>query len=98
MRCAPALWLLAGVLCAQPGQPTKDDLTRVIDQIRTAIRREDWSEASRLSIRLNAALLMRTRSQRTPLLELQHLETIAGRDSIARNPFLPRLAKAAFAA
>ena len=98
MRRALALFLLAASLCAQPGQPTRDELNQLIDQIRTAIRREDWSEASRLSIRLNAALLMRTRAQRTPLLELQHLETLAGRDPIARNPFLPRLAKAAFAA
>src|SRR5205823_14347132 len=41
--------------------------------------------------------LMRTRTQRTPLLELQHLEALAGRDPIVRNPFLARLAKAAFA-
>jgi hypothetical protein len=69
-----------------------------MDEIRAAIRGEDWSEASRLSIRLNAALLMRTRTQGTPLLELQHLEALAGRDPIARNPFLSRLAKAAYAA
>src|SRR6266404_5865228 len=98
MRRALALFILAASLRAQPAQPTKDDLNRLMDEIRAAIRSEDWSEASRLSIRLNAALLMRTRSQRTPLLELQHLEVIAGRDPIARNPFLPRLAKAAFAA
>jgi hypothetical protein len=98
MRRAPALFFLAASLGAQPGQPTRDELNQLIDQIRTAVRREDWSEASRLSIRLNAALLMHTRTQRTPLLELQHLETLAGRDPIARNPFLPRLAKAALAA
>src|SRR3954453_18550656 len=98
MRRALALFILAASLPAQSGQPTKDDLNRLIDEIRVAIRRDDWSEASRLSIRLNAALLMHTRTQRTPLLELQHLETLAGPDPIARNPFLPRLAKAAFAA
>ena len=98
MRRALALFILAASLRAQPGQPTKDDLNRMMDEMRAAIRREDWSEASRLSIRLNAALLMRTRTQATPILELQHLETLAGRDPIARNPFLPRLAKAAFAA
>jgi hypothetical protein len=98
MRRVLILLFLAASLAAQTGQPTKDELNQLMDEIRTAIRREDWSEASRLSIRLNAALLMRTRTQRTPLLELQHLETLAGRDPIARNPFLPRLAKAAFAA
>jgi hypothetical protein len=102
MRRALGLLFLAASLAAQQGQPTgqptKDELTRLIDELRDAIRREDWSVASRLSIRLNADLLMRTRTQRTPLLELQHLEIIAGRDPITRNPFLPRLAKAAFAA
>jgi hypothetical protein len=90
--------LFAGVLCAQTGQPTKDDLNQMIDELRSAIRREDWQEASRISIRINAALLMRTRTQSTPLLELQHLQTLSGMDPIRRNPYLPRLAKAAFAA
>jgi len=66
--------------------------------MRAAIRRDDWSEASRISIRLNASLLVRTRPQATPSVELQHLETLAGRDSITRGPYLARLAKAAFAA
>ena len=92
-----ALWF-AGALCAQTGQPTKDDLARMIDDLRAAIRREDWSEASRISIRINTALLVRNRSQATPSLELQHLQMIAGSDPIKRNPFLPRLVKAAFAA
>jgi hypothetical protein len=96
IRCAAALWLMAGALCAQSGQPTRDDLTRMIDDMRAAVRREDWPEASRISIRINAALLMRLRTQATPTLELQHLEAIAGRDPMIRNPFLPRLAKAAF--
>ena len=107
MRLALALFVLAGVLRAQParpapanptGQPTKDDLTLMVDEMRAAIRRDDWSEASRLAVRINAALLMRNRTQTTPSLELQHLETLAGRDSITRGPFLARLAKAAFAA
>ncbi|HJZ95637.1 MAG TPA: hypothetical protein VKE70_03980 [Candidatus Solibacter sp.] len=97
MRAAAFLWI-AACTCAQSVQPTKDDLTRMIDDLRAAVRREDWSEASRLSIRINASLLMRTRTQATPSLELQHLEAISGKDPITRNPFLPRLAKAAFAA
>jgi hypothetical protein len=98
MRCVPVVLLFAVTLSAQTVQPTRDDLTRLIDDMRAAIRREDWPEASRLSIQINAALLMRTRTQATPSLELQHLMMIAGSDPIKRNPFLPRLAKAAFAA
>ena len=98
MRRALLPLLFAGVLCAQTGQPTKDELSRMIDDMRAAIRAEDWSEASRISIRINAALLMRTRPQATPLIELQHLEAIAGREPISRNPFLARLVRAAFAA
>lgn len=97
MLRALALWMAAGTLCAQL-TPTRDDLNRLIDEMRAAIRAEDWTVASRISIQINAALLARTRSQRTPLLELQHLETLTGRDPIARNPFLARLAKAAYAA
>ena len=41
---------------------------------------------------------MRIRTQATPSIELQHLEAVAGKDPITRNPFLPRMAKAAFAA
>ena len=98
MRRALSALLLAGALYAQSGQPTRDDLNRMIDEMRAAIRREDWPEASRLSIRINAALLMHTRSQATPLLELQHLIMLAGNEPIRRNPYLPRMAKAAFAA
>jgi tetratricopeptide (TPR) repeat protein len=90
--------LVAGMLCAQTGQPTKDELKQMIEELRVAVQREDWSEASRLSIRINAALLMRNRGQATPILELQHLQVMAGSDPIRRNPYLPRLAKAAFAA
>jgi hypothetical protein len=97
MRTA-ALLFIAAFARAQSAQATKDDLSRMLDDIRAAVRRDDWSEASRISIRLNASLLMRIRTQVTPSLELQHLETISGRDPITRNPFLPRLAKAAFAA
>lgn len=90
--------LFAVVLRAQTAPPARDDLIRLIDDMRAAVRREDWTEASRLSIQINAALLMRTRAQATPSLELQHLMMIAGTDPIKRNPFLARLAKAAFAA
>jgi tetratricopeptide (TPR) repeat protein len=98
MRTVLASLCFAGALWAQAGQPTKDDLNRMLEDLRGAIRREDWSEASRISIRINSALLIRNRSQATPSLELQHLMMIAGSDPIKRNPFLPRLVKAAFAA
>jgi hypothetical protein len=98
MRKVLAWLCLAVALYAQVGQPTKDDLSRMIEDLRAAIRREDWSEASRISIRINTALLIRNRSQASPGLELQHLMMIAGSDPIKRNPFLPRLVKAAFAA
>ena len=97
-RCGTTLWLFARMLCAQTGQPTKVELDRIIEDMRAAIKREDWPEASRISIRVNAALLMRLRTQGTPPGELQHLEMISGKDPITRNPFLARLAKAAFAA
>jgi tetratricopeptide (TPR) repeat protein len=98
MRRALLSLLVAGALCAQTGQPTKDDLNQMIEQLRQAVHREDWAEASRLSIRINAALLVRNRGQATPTLELQHLQVMAGSDPIRRNPYLSRLAKAAFAA
>jgi hypothetical protein len=93
------LWVaLAAVAGAQP-KPDQKEFNLLLDQIRAAVRAEDWPEASRLTMRLNATLLnLRTRSQASPLLELQHLEILAGRDSITRNPLLPRMARAAFAA
>jgi len=99
MRCWLLWTVLAGVLGAQTQTPDKLELTRMLDDLRAAIRSEDWAEASRISIRLNATLLeMRARKQITPSLELQHLEMLGGKDPITRNPLLPRLAKAAFAA
>ena len=98
MGRALATLLFAGALCAQTGRITRADLDRMIDEMRAAIRREEWQEASRLSIRINAALLMQTRSQATPALELQHLIMLAGNEPIRRNPYLPRMATAAFAA
>ena len=99
---AMRLWIavcgLAIALRAQAPQADKQEYLRLLDELRAAIRADDWAEASRISIRLNAELLdKRTRSQATPELELQHLEMLAGRDASTRNPLLARLAKAAFA-
>lgn len=96
MRRALVPLLFAAALYAQTNQPTRDDLTRLVDDMRAAIRRQDWSEASRISIRINASLLMRARTTVSPNLELQHLIMMAGTEPIRRNPFLARLAKAAF--
>ena len=71
----------------------------MLDELSAAIRADDWAEASRISMRLNAALLeKRTRGQVTPALELEHVEMLAGKDAITRNPLLPRPARAAYAA
>ena len=96
-------WLLllcvAAALAGAQAKPDQRELSLMLDQIRAAVRAEDWPEASRLTMRLNATLLtLRTRSQASPLLELQHLEMLAGKDGITRNPLLPRMARAAFAA
>src|SRR5262245_31298413 len=98
MRCVPIGLVVAFCAYPQAGSGSKDEMIRMLDELRAAVRREDWPEASRISIRLNASLLIRTRSQVTPSLELQHLEAVSGRDPITRNPFLPRLARAAFLA
>jgi hypothetical protein len=90
--------MAAALAGAQP-KPGQKEFNLMLDQIRAAVRAEDWSEASRLTIRLNALLLnLRARSQASPLLELQHLEILAGKNATTRNPLLPRMARAAFAA
>jgi hypothetical protein len=99
MRRLVLLWLAAVALAGAQPKPDQREFNLMLDQIRAAIRTEDWPEASRIAIRLNASLLsLRARSQASPLLELQHLEILAGKDAITRNPLLPRMARAAFAA
>jgi hypothetical protein len=89
--------VLALALGAQTQQTEKQELNRMLDELRAAIRADDWAEASRISIRLNAELLAkRTRTQASPLLELQHLQMLGGSNPITRNPLLARMAKAAF--
>ena len=86
-------------LAAAQQKPDQKELTLLLDQIRAAVRNEDWPEASRLTIRLNSSLLMlRNRSLGSPLIELQHLQVLAGNNATTRNPLLPRMARAAYAA
>ena len=91
-------WAAAALVLAQQ-KPDQREINLLLDQIRAAVRAEDWQEASRLSIRLRAALLT-TRSQTpaSPLIELQHLEVLAGQNPTTRNPLLPRMSRAAYAA
>jgi hypothetical protein len=99
MRRLVLLWMAAAALASAQPKVDQKEFNLMLDQMRAAIRAEDWQEASRISMRLNAALLnLRVRSSSSPLVELQHLEMLAGHDSISRNPLLPRMARAAFAA
>jgi hypothetical protein len=99
MRRLVLLWMAAAALAGAQPKADQKEFNLMLDQMRAAIRAEDWAEASRISMRLNAALLnLRVRSASSPLVELQHLEMLAGHDSISRNALLPRMARAAFAA
>ena len=99
MRRLVLLWMAAAALAGAQPKPDQKEFNLMLDQIRAAIRAEDWPEASRIAMRLNAELLSRrAQFQASPLLELQHLEMLAGKDGISRNPLLPRMARAAFAA
>src|SRR5450759_2998623 len=87
MRRLVLLWMAAVALAGAQPKPDPKEFNLMLDQIRAAIRAEDWPEASRIAMRLNATLLnLRVRSQASPLLELQHLEMLAGNNSMTRNP------------
>jgi hypothetical protein len=91
----------AGRANLDPAQPTgKEELYRVLDQLRAAIRNEDWAEAARLSWNLSLAVGAKRNAsgQVSPDLELAHVELMAGKDVTTRTPLLPRLARTAFAA
>jgi hypothetical protein len=98
MRRLVLLWVAAAALAGAQPKPDQKEFNLMLDQIRAAVRAEDWPEASRIAIRLNTTLLNLRRSQASPLLELQHLEILGGKDGMTRNPLLPRMARAAFAA
>jgi len=89
----------ASVGAAAQQQPDKQEMYRMLDDIRASVRLDDWNEAWRLAVRLNASIMERLpRTGATPDLELQHLEFMAGSNSISRGPLLARLARTALAA
>ena len=93
------LMAAVAVRAAPQQQPDKQELYRMLDDIRASIRLDDWNEAWRLAVRLNGAIIERfPRSGASPDLELQHLEFMAGTNAISRGPLLARLARTALAA
>ena len=84
---------------AAPQQPDKQDLYRMLDDIRASIRSDDWNEAWRIAARLNGFIIEQLlKVGASPDLELQHLESMAGANAITRGPLLARLARTALAA
>jgi hypothetical protein len=81
-----------------PPPPEKEDIYRQLEAIRTAVRTDEWNEAWRRSILLNATLARLTNMRVSPELELAHVEMMAAKDAISRAPMLARMTKAAYAA
>jgi len=94
------LFAAAFPAASQPPPPTpeKQDIYRQLDAIRNAVRADEWNEAWRRSILLNASLARLTNMRVSPDLELAHVEMLAGKDAISRGPMLARMTKAAYAA
>jgi len=89
----------AAVVRAAAQQPDKQELYRMLDDIRASMRLDDWNEAWRIAVRLNGFIVERlTKTGPSPDLELQHLESMAGNNAITRGPLLARLARTALAA
>ena len=87
------------VRAAPQQQPDKQELYRMLDDIRASIRLDDWNEAWRLAVRLNGSIIARLPAGgASPELELEHLEFMAGTNAISRGPLLARLARTALAA
>ena len=87
------------VRAAPQQQPDKQEMYRMLEEIRASIRLDDWNEAWRLAVRMNASIVEQLpRTGATPDLELQHLEFMAGSNAISRGPLLARLARTALAA
>ena len=92
------MWAVT-VRAAPQQQPDKQEMYRMLEEIRASIRLDDWNEAWRLAVRMNASIVEQLpRTGATPDLELQHLEFMAGSNAISRGPLLARLARTALAA
>jgi len=100
MRRLLSLSLLAAGVCAAPQSSSrlseKQDLYKQLDEIRAAIRTDEWNEAWRRSALLNATLVRLTNTHASPELELAHAEMMAGKDAISRGPMLARMTRAAY--
>jgi hypothetical protein len=93
------LMAAASFPAAPQQQPDKQEMYRMLDEIRASIRLNDWNEAWRLAVRLNSSVVEQLpRTGASPDLELQHLEFMAGANTISRGPLLARLARTALAA
>jgi hypothetical protein len=92
--------VVAATVPAVPQQQSdKQEMYRMLEEIRASVRLDDWNEAWRLAVRLNASIVERLpRTGVSPDLELQHLEFMAGTNAISRGPLLARLARTALAA
>jgi len=88
----------SGFAQTPPPSQEKQELYQQLEAIRAAIRSDDWNEAWRRSIVLNASLAKLTNTKANPDLELAHVEMMAGKDAISRAPMLARMTKAAYAA
>ncbi len=104
-----ALGIAAGARAQAPGpqirprqassaEPDKATSYELLDQIRAAIRADDWAEAYRQISRLSQLIYFarQEKQQQTPALELAHAELMAGTNPITRAQYLPRMIKAAF--
>jgi hypothetical protein len=90
---------IASVSGAQAPPADKQELYRMLDDIRGNVRSDNWNDAWRQASKLSIVLLQRMRSQQqtSPDLELRHLELLAGTNPTTRGPLLARMAKAAYA-
>lgn len=83
---------------ASPGPEDRQEVYRMLDEIRTDVRSNDWNEAWRVSMRLSTTVYRFVNMQVAPDLELKHLEMLAGKDAISSGPYLARMTRTAYAA
>ncbi len=100
--CVPLCLVAAGVAAApqqtRPSLEDRQEINRMLDEIRASARGDDWNLAWRTAMRLSTTIYRFVNMQVAPDLELQHLEMLAGRDAISRGPYLARMTRTAYAA